>query len=326
MISATIKRAAWAAAFGALWTAALPAAAETFPAGTVRLVFGLSPGSSSDVVARIVADKLGEKWGKGVIVDNRAGAGGNIAADIVAKAAPDGYTLLLSNVAIAIAPSYYRKLSYDPIKDLVPVTELMLAPHVLCVNPALPIRSVKDLVASARKSPGELTFSSAGIGQTDHMATELFANMAGIRMTHVPYKGGLQALHAVMVGEVAMDFPGLAVALPLLKAGKVRCLAVTTAKRSSAVPDLPTLDEEGIKGYEHSLWNGIFAPARTPAAIVAKVSRDFAEVLRRPDVVKRLADLGVEPVGSPPEEFSAFFRAEVAKWANVIKRTGLTAD
>jgi tripartite-type tricarboxylate transporter receptor subunit TctC len=277
-------------------------------------------------MARIVADKLGEKWGEAVIIDNRPGAGGNIAADVVTKSTPDGYTLLLSNVSIAIAPSFYHKLNYDPVKDLVPVTELAVAPHVLCVNPALPINSVKDLIATARAKPGELMYSSAGIGQTDQMATELFEQMAGIRMTHVPYKGGPQALQAVMAGEVALDFPGIAAALPFMKAGKVRCLAVSTRKRSPILPDLPTLDEEGIKGYEHSLWNGIFAPAGTPPAIVTKLSVDFGEVLRRPDIIERLAALGIEPLGSSPEEFNRFFRAELEKWAIVIKTTGITSE
>jgi tripartite-type tricarboxylate transporter receptor subunit TctC len=292
----------------------------------VRVVFGLSAGSSSDVMARIIAEKLGEKWGKAVVIDNRPGAGGNIAADTVAKSEPDGYTLLLSNVAIAIAPSYYPKLNYDPVKDLVPVTELAKAPHVLCVNPALPIHSVKDLIAAAKADPGKLMYASAGAGQTDHMATELFAQMAGIRMTHIPYKGGPPALQAVMAGEVALDFPGIAAALPLMKAGQVRCLAVSTKKRSPILPDLPTLEEEGIKGYEHSLWNGIFAPAGIPPAIVTKVSADFAEVLSRPDIVVRLAALGIEPVGSNPEEFNRFFRAEMDKWAAVIKAIGTVSN
>jgi len=324
MMRAAIR--GWLLCAAVLGAVATPASAQSYPTRTVRVVFGLSAGSSSDVMARIVAEKLGEKWGKAVIIDNRPGAGGNIAADVVAKSAPDGYTLLLSNVAIAIAPSYYRTLSYDPMKDFVPVTELAMAPHVLCVNPALPINSVKDLVAAAKAKPGELMYASAGVGQTDHMATELFAHMAGIRMTHIPYKGGPPALQAVMAGEVALDFPGMAAALPLMKAGKIRCLAVSTSKRSRISPDLPTLDEEGIKGYEHSLWNGIFAPAGTPAAIVTKLSVDFAEVLRRPDVIERLTALGIEPVGRNPEEFNRFFRAEVEKWATVIKTTGISSE
>jgi tripartite-type tricarboxylate transporter receptor subunit TctC len=323
MTSAIRRLALCAAVFGAV---AAPAEAQSYPTSTVRVVFGLSAGSSSDVMARIVAEKLGEKWGKAVIIDNRPGAGGNIAADMVAKSAPDGYTLLLSNVSIAIAPSYYPKLNYDPVHDFIPVAELARAPHVLCVNAALPINSVGELIAAAKAQPGELMYASAGVGQTDHMATELFAQMAGIRMTHIPYKGGPQALQAVLAGEVALDFPGIAAALPFMKDGKVRCLAVSTSKRSPIAPDLPTLNEAGIKGYEHSLWNGIFAPVGTPAAIVQKLSADFAEVLRRPDLVKRLAALGIEPVGSNPEEFNRFFRAEVDKWAKVIKATGIASS
>jgi tripartite-type tricarboxylate transporter receptor subunit TctC len=316
----------WAAVFGLLSTVPVPAVAASYPTRTVRVVFGLSAGSSSDVMARIVADKLGQQWGQGVIIDNRPGAAGNIAADVVANSAPDGYTLLLSNNSIAIAPSFYTKLNYDPLKDLVPVTELGMAPHVFCVNPTLPIKSVSDLVALANAKPGALMFSSAGVGQTDFMATELFAELAGIHMTHVPYKGGPPALQAVIDGEVALDFPGIAAALPFMKSGMIRCLAVSTEKRSPIAPDLPTLAEAGIKGYEHSLWAGIFAPAATPPDVIAKIQGGFAEALRDPQVVKRLADIGIEPVGSTPAEFNRYFQAEVAKWAKVIEKTGIHGD
>lgn len=302
------------------------AQAQTYPDKPVRLVFGLTVGSSSDVTMRIIAQKLTEMWGQPALIDNRPGAGGNIAADLVAKAAPDGYTLLLSNVSIAIAPSYYKKLQYDPVNDLVPVTQVTSVPHIVCVNPALPVRTVEDLIVYAKSKPDEVMFSSAGIGQTDHMATELFAHMSGIKLRHIPYKGGPQALNAVMTGEVALDFPGVPVALPLIKAGKVRCIAVTTATRSVAVPNVPTLAESGVPGYEHSLWNGVFAPVGTPPAIIAKVSEDIALVLKIPDVRERLARLSVEPVGSTPAQFSAFFKAEVAKWMNVIKATGIRGD
>jgi tripartite-type tricarboxylate transporter receptor subunit TctC len=320
------KWAVCAAACVAASLTSFSASAQSYPTRTVHLVFGLTAGSSSDVMARIVAEKLGEKWGSSVIIDNRPGAGGNIAAEIVAHSAPDGYTLLLSNNSIAIAPSFYRHLNYDPLKDLTPVSELGMTPHVLCVNPTLPINSVKDLVALAKAKPGELMYSSAGVGQTDQMAAALFEQMAGIRMTSVPYSGGPQALQAVMAGDVALDFPGMAAALPFIKAGKVRCLAVSTTKRSSVLPDLPTLDEAGIKGYEHSLWNGIFAPSGTSPEIVAKLSTGFAEVLRQEDVVKRLAALGIEPVGSSPGDFSRYFQAEVAKWARVIKTAGISQE
>lgn len=318
-----MKNVRWAllfSAFVSVLSLATPVRAQEYPTRTVRIVFGLSAGSSSDVMARIVADKLGQIWGHAVIIDNRPGAAGNIAADVVAKSDPDGYTLLLSNNSIAIAPSFYKTLNYDPLKDLLPVTELAVTPHVLCVNPQLPIKSVKDLVEMAKTKPGGLTYSSAGIGQTDQMAAELFAEMAGVHMTHVPYKGGPPALQGVMSGEVALDFPGVAAALPFMRSGSIRCLAVSTEKRSPVVPELPTLDEAGVKGYEHSLWNGIFVPARTPAEVIKKISAGFAEALKSPDVIKRLADLGFEPVGSGPEQFTPYFKSEVAKWANVIQK------
>ena len=314
-----------AAVFGLLATVTVSSSAQPYPTRSVRVVFGFSPGSSSDVMARIVAEKLSQKWGQGIIIDNRPGAAGNIAADAVAKSIPDGYTLLLSNNSISIAPSFYKKLNYDPQRDLVPVTQLAMAPHVLCVNPQLPIKSVKDLIAMAKAKPGAVMYSSAGIGQTDHMGAALFAEMAGIDMTHVPYKGGPPALQAVMTGEVALDFPGVAAALPFMRNEQVRCLAVSTKKRSRVVPDLPTLEEAGIKGYEHSLWNGIFAPAGTPRDISTKISAGFAEVLKDPDIVKRLGELGIEPVASSPEEFRRYFDTEVSKWASVIEKTGIQA-
>ncbi|MGD9920896.1 MAG: Bug family tripartite tricarboxylate transporter substrate binding protein [Pseudorhodoplanes sp.] len=325
MRTPTNRRLLCVAAFG-MWTAlTVHANADSYPNRTVRIVFGLSAGSSTDVMARILAERLSQKWGQGVIIDNRPGAAGNIAADAVAKADPDGYTLLLSNNSISIAPSFYKKLNYDPVKDLIPVTQLGMTPHVLCVNPKLPIKSVEDLVDMAKKKPGDIMYSSAGIGQTDHMATALFAEMAGIKMTHVPYRGGPPALQAVMAGEVALDFPGIAAALPFLKDGTIRCIAVSSNKRSPAVPDLPTLNEAGIKGYDHSLWNGLFAPAGTPPEILKKISAGFSEVLQDPGVVKRLSGLGIEPVGSSPDAFNRYFQAEVAKWADVIKKTGIQA-
>lgn len=312
--------------FAALVSAAASVQAQTYPTKTVRLVFGLSAGSSSDTMARIVAEKLRDKWGQSVIVDNRPGAGGNIAADEVAKANPDGYTLLLSNNSIAIAPSFYRKLNYDPMKDLVPVTQVSSVPHILCVNPSLGVSSVKDVVTLAKSKPSELNFSSAGLGQTDHMAMELFAEMTGISMTHIPYKGGPPALMAVVAGDVAMDFPGLTVAMPLMKSGKIRCLAVSTSKRSETVPTVPTMHEEGVAGYDHTLWNGVFAPAGTPPAVIAKIAEGFAEVLRAPELKKRFTELGIEPIGTGPREFHDYFRLEVAKWAKVTRAKGIHAD
>lgn len=300
--------------------------AQPYPGKPVRFIIGLTAGSSNDITLRIIGQKLTELWGQNVIVDNRPGAGGNIAADLVAKATPDGYTLQFGNVSIAIAHSYYRKLPYNALTDLAPVSLVSSFPQIASVNPSLPVRSIKELIALARSRPGEVLFSSVGSGQADHMAGELFAYMAGVKMTHVPYKGGPQALGAVISGEVALGFQGLPVAIPQIRAGKVRALAVTTAKRTPALPEVPTVAESGVPGYEHSIWAGVFAPAGTPQSIIAKVSEDIARVLKLADVQNRLAQLDVEIVGSTPAQFDAFFNAEVAKWAKLLKATGIRGD
>lgn len=300
--------------------------AQPYPGKPVRFIIGLTAGSSNDITLRIIGQKLTELWSQNVIVDNRPGAGGNIAADLVAKATPDGYTLQFGNVSIAIAHSYYRKLPYNALTDLAPVSLVSSFPQIASVNPSLPVRSIKELIALARSRPGEVLFSSVGSGQADHMAGELFAYMAGVKMTHVPYKGGPQALGAVISGEVALGFQGLPVAIPQIRAGKVRALAVTTAKRTPALPEVPTVAESGVPGYEHSIWAGVFAPAGTPQSIIAKVSEDIARVLKLADVQNRLAQLDVEIVGSTPAQFNAFFNAEVAKWAKLLKATGIRGD
>lgn len=321
-----MKRKFIRATLALLIAAAGAAAAQGYPAKPVRVVVGFAAGSSSDVTMRILAPKLTEVWGQSVIVDNRPGAGGNIAAQFVASAPPDGYTLLFPSASIAIAQSYYRKLPYNAVTDLAPVALASSMPNLLCVNPSLPVKSVKELIALAKTRPGDILYSSSGAGSSDHMATELFSHMAGIRMTHVPYKGGPQALSEVISGEIAMVITGLPAALPQVKAGRVRAIAVTTVKRTPAVPGLPTVAEAGVPGYEHTLWNGMFAPAKTPAAIVSKVSDDLARAVRLPDVQERFAALGIEPVGNSPQQFDRFFRAEVEKWAKVVKATGLQAD
>lgn len=321
-----MKRKFIRATLALLIAAAGAAAAQGYPAKPVRVVVGFAAGSSSDVTMRILAPKLTEVWGQSVIVDNRPGAGGNIAAQFVASAPPDGYTLLFPSASIAIAQSFYRKLQYNAVTDLAPISMASSMPNVLCVNPSLPVKSVKELIALAKSRPGEILYSSSGTGSSDHMATELFSRMAGIRMTHVPYKGGPQALSEVISGEIAMVITGLPAALPQLKAGKVRAIAVTTVKRTPAMPKLPTVSEAGVPGYEHTLWNGMFAPVKTPAALVSKVSDDLARAVRLPDVQERFAALGIEPVGNSPQQFDRFFRAEVEKWAKVVKATGIQAD
>lgn len=307
-------------------TASNAAWAQSYPAKPVHFVIGLSAGKSSDTTLRIIAQKLGQLWGQPALVFNRPGASGNIAADLVAKAAPDGYTLLLSNDSIAIAPSYFKKLPYDPVKDLVPVSEVTSMPQMVCVTQSLPVHSIGDLIALAKAKPDGLMFSSVGSGQTDHMATELFSYMTGIKMRHIPYSVSTQALTALVTGEVNVKFTGLAPTLPVMKSGKVRCLAVTAATRSAVVPELPTLEESGVAGYEHSLWTGVFAPAGTPQAILDKVSNDIAVVLKMPDVREHLTPFSIELVGNTPAQFRTFFKAEVAKWAKVITATGVVGE
>ncbi len=306
--------------------AAVGAFAQSYPAKPVRAVVGFAAGSSTDVAMRLIGPRLGELMGQTVIVDNRAGAGGNIAAEVTAKAQPDGYTLLFANGGIAIAQSYYSRLEYNALRDLAPVALVTAMPHIACANNSMPAKTIKELIALAKTRPGDLLYSSAGIGNSDHMAVELFGYMTGIKLTHVPNKGGPQALQQVISGEVMFYFAGLPVCLPFVKSGRVRGLAVTTAKRSSAAPEIPTLQEAGVRDYEHSLWNAVFVPAGTPAAIVAKISDDFGRAVRMPDVQERFAALGIEAVPSSPAQFDRFFRAEVDKWARVVKSTGIRGD
>ena len=300
--------------------------AQTFPSRPVRIYVGFTAGSSIDVVVRIIGQKLNELWGQPVIIENRLGAGGNVAADAVAKAAPDGYSLLSPNAGLAISAAFYRKLPYDALKDLRPITQLAEQPHILAVNNDLPAKSVKELIALAKAKPGQLSFASGGPGNSDHMAGELFKYMAGIDIVHVPYKGGNQALNDTISGQVAMYFPGVPVALPMVKAGKVRAFATTGPKRLPALPDVPTVAEAGIPGYQVILWYGLLGPAGLPTEITHKIQADVARVLKMPDVAERLAGLGVEPVGSSPDAFAALLRSEIAKWEKVKKATGLTVD
>jgi tripartite-type tricarboxylate transporter receptor subunit TctC len=315
-----------AAAFMLAAICAVGANAQSYPVKPVRAIVGFAAGSSTDVAMRLISPRLGELLGQTVIVDNRAGAGGNIAAEVTAKAAADGYTILFANGGIAIAQSYYTKLEYNALKDLAPVALVTSMPHIACSNISFPARSIRELIALAKTRPNEIMYSSAGIGNSDHMAVELFAYMTGIKLTHIPNKGGPQALQQVISGEVVLYFAGLPVCLPHVKSGRVRGLAVTTAKRSPAAPDIPTMQESGVAGYQHSLWNAVFAPAGTPPAIVAKISEDFARAVRLPDVQERFAAFGIEAVPNSPAQFDQFFRAEVEKWAKVIKATGIHGE
>ncbi len=300
--------------------------AQQFPTKSIRLVVGFTAGASIDIVARAIAQPTGESMGQQIVVDNRPGAGSNIGSEIVAKSAPDGYTILIVNNGFAISHSLYPNLSYDALRDLTAVSQVSAMPHLLGVHPSLPAKSIKELVALAKAKPGMLSFASSGVGVSDHIAGELLKYMAGIKMVHVPYKGGPQAATDVASGQVDMWFGGLPSIMPFVKSGRLRALAVTSLQRSPALPDVPTMNEAGVPGYEVILWYGIFAPAATPPEIVQRLATEIAKALNVREVRERFATLGLTAVGSSPEQFDKFVRAEIDKWGKVVKAAGLRAE
>lgn len=307
-------------------TGAMPigVGAQSYPSKPVRLVVPLAPSGTGDIVARLVGEKLAQSLGQAVIIDNRPGAGSILGADLVAQATPDGYTILLGTAAShAINPSLHAKLPYDAIKSFSPVTLLAVQPLVLVVNPQIEVTSVKELIALAKARPGTLNFASAGNGTTLHLAGELFKEMAGIDIVHIAFRGSAAAFADLTTGRVHLAFDGLASVLPQVHAGKLRALAVTGVRRASVAPDVPTMQEAGLPGYEAMSWVGVFAPAGTPAAIVERLSRDIRAALDSSDVRRRFAELGQEPSGNRPEEFAAFQRAELEKWRTVIETAKL---
>ena len=303
------------------------AAAQTnYPEKPIRLVVGFPAGGEADTVARLLGAKLAEGLGKPIVVDNAPGAAGAIGADRVAKATPDGYTLgLLSQGQIAINPSLYT-LAYDPVKDFAPVSQVMASMYILVVHNAVPAKSVKELVALAKAQPGGLAFASAGSGSGPHMAAELFKSMAGLDIRHIPYKGVPAAIPDLLGGRVTMTISPIGVVLPLAREGKLRALAVTSLKRSSLAPELPTIAESGYPSFELMGWLGLLAPARTPEAIVRKLHLETVKALAQPDLRAKLADLVLEGIGSSPDEFAAFIKSEIPKWANVVKEAGIKPD
>jgi tripartite-type tricarboxylate transporter receptor subunit TctC len=313
--------------FLALAVAPFAHAQDDYPNRTVRIIVPFAPGGSTDVVARILADKLGTDLKQSFVVENRAGAGGNIGADAVAKASPDGYTLLMGTTGVLAINKYlYKEMSFDPERDLVPVSYTSLITNILVVNPQVPAKTVSELVALARAKPGSLTFASSGAGSSTHLSAELFKSMAGVDILHVPYKGSSQAITDLMGGQVTMLFDNAPSSIPFVEQGKLRALAVTSTKRLPNLPDVPTLDEAGVKGYESLSWSGIMAPAGTPKRVIDKLNAAIEKILRDPDVKQRFASLGVEPVGGPPEAFSRHIRAESEKWARVVKTANITLN
>jgi tripartite-type tricarboxylate transporter receptor subunit TctC len=306
---------------------ATAAYAQPYPSKPIHFIVPYPAGGPLDTVARLLGQKVSESVHQPVVVENKPGAGGNIGADYVAKAAPDGYTILMGAVAThAINPTLYRNIPYDPVKDFAPVTEVAWTPNVLVVNPSLPVSNVKEFIAYAKAHPGELNFGSGSTGSAGHLAGELFKTMAGVQMVHVPYKGAGPAMQDLIGGQIQLMFDNLASSLGQVRAGKVRALAVTTAKRSTLAPELPTIAESGLPGFDISTWFGIFAPGGTPQPVVQRLHDAFVAALHAPDVQATMKKMGAEPVGNTPEEFAAYIRSEARKYAKVIEASGAKVD
>jgi tripartite-type tricarboxylate transporter receptor subunit TctC len=294
-------------------------AQQTYPNKPVRVIAASSPGSAVDIVARIIAPKLSERLGQQVVIDNRAGAGGNLGAEIAAKAAPDGYNLFMGTPAQTINPGLYRALNYDLVRDFAPVSLVTTGHYSIVVHPSLPVKSVRELIALARAKPGQLLYASAGNGNATHLAAALFSSLTHVDMVHVPYKGSGPALTDLIGGQVQLMFSNLTASLPYVKSGRLRALAVTGEKRSPAAPELPTVMEAGVPGYVVISWFGVMAPTGTPREIVMRLNGDIAQVMRSPDIRERLATDGAEPTFSTPEKFGDFIKIEIAQWTKVIR-------
>ena len=312
----------------ALLVGAGAAGAQEYPAKTVRMIVPFAPGGATDVLARIVSQKLYERWGQIVIVDNRVGASGNIGAEYVAKSvAPDGYTLLVAGSPHAINMSLFNNLRYDLARDVAPITSIAAFPSLIAVHPSVPVKSVKDLIALARSRPGQINFGSAGNGSPNHLSMEMFKTMAKVDMTHIPYKGGSgQMVSDLLAGQVQLASMGLPPAMPYVKSGRLRVIAVTSAQRSPLLPQAPTVAETGLPGYEVNSWYGVFAPPALPKEIIAKINADIVAILGSADVKERLAGLGAEPQPMTPDDFGKFVRDDIAKWSKVVKESGAKID
>ena len=315
----------WLSMFAAVLMGIAPAYAQ-YPTKPIRLIVPFPPGGGADAFGRIVGLPLSEALGRPVVVENRSGAGGNIGAEIAAKSPPDGHTLLVGNVAQAFNVTLYSKLSYDLVRDFAPVSLLASTPNILVVHLSVPIKSVKDLIALAGARPGQLDYVSGGSGSPAHLAAVLFISMTGVKMNHIPYKGGGPSVIALIGGEASVGFPTMPTAIQHVKSGKLRGIAVTSAQRSPFTPDLPTISEAGVKGYEAGTWYGLLVPTGTPNEVISRLHAESVKALKRQDVKERLDATGLEPIGTTPEQFGAYIRSEVAKWAKVVKAAGVRAD
>lgn len=300
--------------------------AQSYPNQSIRFIVPYAAGGGVDMIARVIAPMLSERLGQSVVIDNRGGAGGNIGTELAAKTEPNGYILVMGAAALAINVSLYRKLSFDPLKDFVPISLIAATPNILAVHPAVPARSVRELIRLAKAKPGNLNYASAGNGTTSHLAAELFKTMAGINMVHIPYKGTSPAVVALLSGEVAVMLAPALTLLSHIKVNKVRGLAVTGEKRSPAFPELPTVAESGLPGFEARQWYGVLAPAGTPKEIVTRLNGEIVRIVRSPEVTKRFLSDGSEPIGSTQEEFAGYIKAEISKWSKAVEASGARVD
>jgi tripartite-type tricarboxylate transporter receptor subunit TctC len=311
----------------ALAAAASAAQAQSYPNRPVRILVPFPAGAGVDIVARMLGQPLTDAWGQAAVVDNRPGAGGTIACELVARAAPDGYTLLLGNIStFAIAPSLYQKANYDPVTSFAPITLVNTSANVLIVHPGLPETSTQALIALAKARPGQINYASAGSGTSPHLAAELFKSMAGVNLVHVPYKGSPQALTDLLGGQTQIMFASLVSALPHIRRARLRALGVTTLKRAAALPEVPAISESGLRGYDVAVWMGVVAPAGTSPAVTGQLNRQMAAILQTPEIRERLAVQGLEAVSNTPAEFGSYIAVEVSKCAAVIKQAGVVAD
>ncbi len=300
--------------------------AQTYPVKPVRVLVGFPPGAGVDITTRLVTPRLGEALGQQFVVDNRAGAAGNIAAELAAKTPPDGYTLLFGSASLAMSQSLYKNLNYNLERDFEPVGLVASAPFILVVHPSVPVKSVKEFVALARSRPGQLSFASTGNGSTPHLTMEMFKTQAGISLVHVPYKGTPQAVIDVMSGQVPVMFANTLSVLPLTRSNRLRALGISGAKRSPAAPEIPTIAEAGMKDFEASTWFGVFSPAGTPPAIVQRLSSEIVRIVQQPDMKERLLAQGADPIGMPAEAFRGYVKAEIAKWGKVVQASGAKVE
>jgi tripartite-type tricarboxylate transporter receptor subunit TctC len=311
----------------AMVCAAIDGWAQPYPAKPIRIIVPFPAGGSADIMARVVGQKITERWGQQVVIDNRSGAGGNIAAELAAKSAPDGYTLFLCTVGThAIHQTLYGKLPFDPIEDFSAVAYIAGVPNVVVVHPSIPVTSVKELIAFIKARPGQINFGSPGSGSSVHMSGEMLKVMAGLDMTHIPYKGNPQAVTDLVAGQIQLMITNMPPVVPYIQSGRLRALAVTTKTRSLALPDLPTMEEAGLPGYESSAWFGLVSPAAVPRDIVNKLNAEVVRIVGLEDVKRNLASQGAYPLVMTPDEFGAFMKSETAKWAKVVKASGARAD